>query len=124
MDGALNVIVVAEDEELTRSCAVEALTDAGFQVIEAAHATEALSFLQVNATTTHLLFTDIHMPGSMNGLELAHHARHHWPWIAILVASGNARPRQSELPPGGRFLPKPYDLDHMISHVHDLLAAG
>ena len=123
MGAAPKIIVLAEDEWLIRMSALEALTAAGFEVIEAAHAEEALSFLQSNATTTHLLFTDIHMPGDMNGLALAHHSQRHWPWIAILMASGNARPHGSELPIGSRFLPKPYDLDHMVSHIHDLLAA-
>ena len=124
MDDPPKVIVLAEDEVLIRMGAVAALTAAGFQVIEAAHATEALSFLQSSATITHLLFTDIHMPGDMNGLDLAHHARRHWPWIALLIASGDVHPQVWELPAGGRFLPKPYDVDDMVSRVHTMLAAA
>jgi CheY-like chemotaxis protein len=116
-------IVVAEDEVLIRMNAVDFLTEAGFEVIEAGHADEALTILGDQAADIHLLFTDVHMPGTMNGLELAHHARAHWPWIALLVVSGHAKPNTEELPEGSRFLTKPYDLDQVIGHVRELVAA-
>jgi CheY-like chemotaxis protein len=115
------VIVVAEDEALIRMVAVEALTEAGFDVIEAQHAEDALGILQAKADEIDLLFTDIHMPGIMNGLDLAHYAQAHWPWIALLVSSGKARPHKTTMPQGSRFLPKPYRSSHMVHHVRTLI---
>jgi two-component system, response regulator PdtaR len=116
------IVVVAEDEALIRMMAVDVLTDEGFEVIEARHAEEALTILKSQAADIQLLFTDIHMPGPMDGLELAHHARSHWPWIALLLASGKARPTLAEMPAGSRFLSKPYDADHVVTHVRELMA--
>ncbi len=113
-------IVVAEDEPLTRMVAVAALTEAGFAVIETEHADAALVTLQSQAADIHILFTDIHMPGSMSGLELAHHVSTHWPWIGLLIASGQAKPEISELPSGSLFLAKPYDPNHAVAHITEL----
>jgi CheY-like chemotaxis protein len=118
------VVVVVEDEVLIRMLAVETLTDAGFAVLEAEHATKALSYLEANAAGIDLLFTDIHMPGEMNGLGLAQHARTHWPWIKQLITSGRGEPVSQGMPPGSRFLPKPYDLDNVVAHVQALTAAN
>ncbi len=118
------VVLVAEDEVLIRMMAVDVLTDAGFVVIEAAHADDALSLLASQAHEVRALFTDIHMPGTMTGLELAHHVRGNWPWIALLVASGKARPHADAMPSGSRFLLKPYDPNHLIQHVRELVDAG
>jgi two-component system, response regulator PdtaR len=115
------VAVVAEDEELIREVAVEALEDAGFTVLAAQHAEEALKHLQEHVETIHLLFTDIHMPGEMNGLELAHHAKTSWPWVALLICSG--RPRPKSLPEGGRFVAKPYEVEALINHTRELVGA-
>jgi CheY-like chemotaxis protein len=126
--GSANVlaylVIVAEDDALIRMMAVDALANAGFVVIEAAHADDALTILTTRADQVHALFTDIHMPGTITGLELAHHVCGQWPWIALLVASGKARPTPAEMPPGSRFLSKPYDPDHMVQHVRQLLNAG
>ena len=118
------VILVAEDDMLTRWMAVDALTDAGFNVINVAHAADALSVLALRADQIQALFTDIHMPGGMTGLELAHHVRSHWPWIALLVASGNWRPAPEAMPVGSRFLSKPYDPSHVVKHIRELVQAG
>lgn len=116
------VVVVAEDEALIRMMAVDALTEAGFTVVEAGHAADALAILATEPNSVHALFTDIHMPGAMDGLKLAHHVHDHWPWIALIVASGKARPSAIELPDGSRFLPKPYDLAHVVKHVREMVA--
>lgn len=117
------VVVIAEDEPLIRMMAVDVLTDEGFEVIEATHADEALAILEAQAANIHMLFTDVHMPGSIDGLELAHHARTHWPWIALLVASGRAKPQADEMPARSRFLSKPYHPSHVVAHVRELTAA-
>jgi CheY-like chemotaxis protein len=118
------VVMVAEDEAIVRMMAVDFLTDAGFVVLEAAHADEALAILKTGADGIHALFTDIHMPGSMTGLELAHYARQHWPWVALLIASGQGNPHSWELPACSRFIPKPYNPEQMVVHVRELTAAG
>jgi CheY-like chemotaxis protein len=118
------VVLVAEDDMLIRMMAVDALTDAGFAVIEVAHADDALNILTDQAQEVRALFTDIHMPGTMTGLELAHHVRGNWPWIALLVASGKAQPASEAMPAGSRFLPKPYNPDHVVQHVRELMDVG
>lgn len=117
-------VILVEDEVLIRMMVAEILLENGFTVIEAAHSDAALATLQARADQIHLLFTDIHMPGRMDGLALAHHARTHWPWIKALLASGRAHPPEHRLPKGSRFMAKPYLPDEMISLVQDLLARG
>ena len=116
-------VVVVEDEPLIRLLAAETLTEAGFTVLEAGHAAEALTHLEAQAAAISVLFTDIHMPGQMDGLGLAHHALRHWPWIGQLLTSGRANPASGDLPLGSRFMAKPYDLDNAVAHVR-ALAAG
>ncbi len=116
-------VIVAEDEELIRMMATDMLTDAGFAVIEAGHAEEALAILEAQAADIHVLFTDIHMPGAMDGLKLAHHASSHWPWIGLLIASGDVTPKTADMPAGSKFLAKPYNPDHVIAHAWDMIAA-
>jgi DNA-binding response OmpR family regulator len=110
-------VVVAEDEFLIRMMAVDVLTDAEFVVIEAGHAQEALTALRSRPEVIHLLFTDIHMPGPMNGLELAHFVRIAWPHVALLIASGADTPHAAMLPAGSIFLTKPYDPDHVVANA-------
>jgi DNA-binding NtrC family response regulator len=122
MDEPLYVVIVAEDEPLIRLLAVNVLTDAGFTVIEAPHAEAALAALHARPGGVHLLFTDIHIPGTLNGLQLAHCARKLWPKMGLLIASGEYYPDQAELPHGSIFLRKPYDLDHVVAHARTLVA--
>jgi CheY-like chemotaxis protein len=113
----------AKDEELVRLVAVEALEDAGFEVIEAEHAEAALGVLQTDAARIHVLFTDIHMPGTIDGLALAHHIANNWPKIALLLTSARPPYRRS-LPEKSRFLAKPYRHAHVIRHIRELAAAA
>jgi two-component system, response regulator PdtaR len=116
------MVLIAEDEILIRIVAVEIFSEAGFDVLEAEHADEALELLGDRADEVHLLFTDIHMPGSRNGLELAHHVYGHWPHIALLITSGGHQHLlPTEMPAGCRFLPKPYVSDDVMAHVKELL---
>jgi CheY-like chemotaxis protein len=118
------VVVVVEDEILLRLLAVDTLTDAGFAVVEARHAAEALAHLEAEAETVDVLFTDIQMPGEMDGLELAHHAFRHWPWIALMITSGGATAAAAAFPAGSRFFAKPYILEHIVAHIQTLTALG
>ena len=118
------LVLVAEDEELVRLVIVEALEDAGFEVFEAEHAEAALGVLQIHAARIHVLFTDIHMPGTMDGLALAHHAAKNWPKIALLLTSARPRPHQRKLPAKSRFLAKPYQHDPVFRHIRELAAVA
>jgi CheY-like chemotaxis protein len=102
------VILIVEDETLIRFGAVHMVEDAGFEVIEAANADEAIEILE-SRSDIRVVFTDIHMPGSMDGLKLAHAVRYRWPPIKIIVTSGRQLLTEHDLPEGGRFLAKPYN---------------
>jgi CheY-like chemotaxis protein len=88
------LVLVAEDEELVRFLIAEVLRDEGIEVMEVGHAQAALDTLQQHAVRIHVLFTDIQMPGPMDGLALAHHTSKNWPWIGLLITS--ARPHRIE----------------------------
>ena len=99
-------VIVVEDEVLIRMLAVETLEEAGFIVLEAKHAAAALDLLESKAETIVVLFTDINMPGNMDGLGLAHYVREHWPWIGQLITSGRLVPALDGFPARSRFLKK------------------
>jgi CheY-like chemotaxis protein len=117
-------VLVAEDEELVRVVIVDALEDAGFEVMHVEHAEAALGVLQIHAARIHVLFTDIHMPGAMDGLALAHHTAKNWPKIALLITSAHPNLHRSSLPEKSRFLAKPYRHDHVVRHIRELAAAA
>jgi CheY-like chemotaxis protein len=117
------VVIVVEDEPLIRMVLAEALLDDGFDVIEAAHAREAITILEVEAARVHALFTDVHMPGDLDGIGLVHHVRVHWPWLSLLVTSGRAYPKTSAMPAGTRFIAKPYEFRHVIRHIREMHVA-
>jgi|SRR5579863_1407412 CheY-like chemotaxis protein len=101
-------VLIVEDELLVRLNAVRTIENAGFKVIEAANADEAIRILESRGDI-RVIFTDINMPGSMDGLKLAHAVRHRWPPIKIIVTSGRDDVSEQDLPAGGRFIAKPYD---------------
>jgi CheY-like chemotaxis protein len=113
------VVLVVEDEPLLRMLAVEAVEEAGFVAIEARNADEAVAVLESRSDIS-LLFTDVDMPGSMDGLKLAHAVRGRWPPIKILVVSGKVRVRPFELPSSGRFVGKPYRAAAMVEELRSL----
>jgi two-component system, response regulator PdtaR len=117
-------VLVAEDEELVRMVIVDALEDAGFEVMHVEHSEAALGVLQDHGDRVHVLFTDIQMPGAMDGVALAHHTAKNWPKIALLITSARPRPHQSKLPEKSRFLAKPYRHQHVIRHIQELAAAA
>jgi two-component system, response regulator PdtaR len=112
-------IVVAEDDELLRTVIVDILSEDGFEVLEAGHAEEALRLLCSQAKGVQVLFTDIDMPGPVNGLELASRARQKWPWLRVMIGSGT---QPDALPSGGRFLLKPYRLSDLLNRMRELIA--
>jgi CheY-like chemotaxis protein len=117
------LVLVVEDEEMVRLTIVEALRDEGFEAIEVDHAAAALVTLLAHARRIHVLFTDIQMPGTMDGVALAHHTSEHWPWIGLIVTSARPRPHRMTPPQRCRFLPKPYQHRHVVRHIRELYAA-
>jgi CheY-like chemotaxis protein len=101
------VVLIVEDEFLLRMDAVDMITGAGFEAVEAANADQAIEILESRRDII-LVFTDIQIPGSMDGLKLARAIRGRWPPIKILATSGRTNVEESDLPEGARFLPKPY----------------
>jgi CheY-like chemotaxis protein len=101
-------VLIVEDEPLVRFYAAQIVQEAGFAVIEAANADEAIAILE-SRRDIRVVFTDMHMPGSMDGLKLAHAVRDRWPPIKIIVTSGREWVGPHDLPDGGRFFAKPYD---------------
>ena len=104
---AMTVVLVVEDDALIRMDVVSMIEEAGFAVIEASNADDAIRLLEGRSDIA-VVFTDIEMPGSMNGLTLAFAIRDRWPPVAIIIASGRIRPQPEEMPPDVTFLRKPY----------------
>jgi len=114
------VVLIVEDEYLVRTGTRAALEMAGFDVLEAGDADEAIAILTARNDVS-LIFTDVHMPGSMDGLKLAHFVRDRWPPVKIVATSARVRITASDLPEGGRFLPKPYSAADIASTLHELI---
>ena len=117
------VVLVVEDDFLIRICAVEMIETAGFDVVEATNADEAIEILEARLDIT-VVFTDIQMPGSMDGLKLAAAIRGRWPPIKIVATSGIVDVRKADLPEGGRFLPKPYSSAEIVKALRELTSVG
>jgi two-component system, response regulator PdtaR len=109
--------VVAEDKVQVRTLAAEILRDEGFVTFTAENALTALDICTSHPEAIDVLFTDVRMPGSMDGLELAHHVRQRWPWIGIIVVAGHVFLRQDQLPEGARLLPQPCDMHRMVDVI-------
>ena len=107
-DPAPRYVLVVEDEPIIRMNAVDMLEEAGFEVLEAANADTALRLLEARADEIAVLFTDIHMPGSMDGMALVALVAERWPDIRPFVTSGHATLQDADIPDHGRFLAKPY----------------
>lgn len=113
------LVLVVEDEALIRLSATVMLEDAGFDTLEAASADEAIRHLETNMRI-QIVFTDINMPGSMDGLRLAATIRNRWPPIELVLTSGNIRVDQQDIPERGVFLPKPYSSRQLIDTMRSL----
>jgi CheY-like chemotaxis protein len=112
-------VLIAEDEEFIRIIVVEYLIDAGFHVLEAVHAAHALAV--INEADLDLVFTDIHMPGEMDGHALADWLHQHRPNVPVLLTSGVDQPAIGASGKHRRFIPKPYALPEVERHIRELL---
>jgi len=113
-------ILVVEDEPFIRMDITETFLAAGFAVYEAANADDAIRLLE-DHPEIQAMFTDIDMPGTMNGLKLAIAVRDRWPPIQILITSGHRYIRDVDLPIEGHFFSKPYDPAQVVKTVRNMV---
>src|SRR5436853_3619238 len=118
--GQKPVVLVVEGEQLIQSTALAMVEEAGFEAIAASDADEAIRILE-SRNDIRAVFTDIHMPGSMDGLRLARVVRNRWPPVALIVTSGQTKVLETDLPTGGRFVPKPYQPAEIKAALRQLI---
>src|SRR6202795_1112978 len=116
---ALRSILVVEDEMMLRMRAVDMVEDAGFAAVEAINADDALAILQ-SRSDIELLFTDIQMPGSMDGLKLAFAVHERWPLIKIILVTAQLKLTDKDNPVNSRFFGNPLDVKQMIAEMQDM----
>jgi two-component system, response regulator PdtaR len=114
------VVLLVEDEPLVRELEIDVLQDAGFRVLEARTADEAFDMLR-GRPDVRIVFTDVDMPGSLNGFEFARLVHQGWPEVAILVSSGKMQPTEGDLPEGAAFIAKPYRPDVLVEQLQKLV---
>ena len=118
-EGPLPAVLVVEDEPLIRMDAVDVIEDAGFETYAAGSADAAIALMERHENIG-ILFTDIEMPGSMDGLKLAAYVRDRWPPVAILIVSGVVGMKASAMPTGSSFVSKPYVTRHITETLHEI----
>ena len=116
-------VLIVEDEMILRMRAVDIVEDAGFCPVEAVNADEAISILESRSDIS-LLFTDIQMPGSIDGLMLAHAVHDRWPSIKIILVSGQVKPSDAERPADSRFFGKPLGVEQMVGELQAMVGEG
>ncbi len=114
-------VLVVEDDAILRLHALDLVEEAGFTPIEAKNVDEAIAILEKRSDII-LLFTDVNMPGSMDGVKLAHAVRNRWPPIKIVVVSGHLRLGTNDLPSQARFFGKPFEAEKMIAELRELIS--
>ena len=117
------VVLVVEDEAMILLDTVDMLENAGVTAIEAANARQALSILE-DQSGVDVVFTDIDMPGDMNGLALAAEIRSRWPAIPVILTSGHMKPELHQLPPETSFFSKPYHQRELLTKISELISSG
>lgn len=115
---------MVDDDFLIRDGAMDILRDAGVRVLEAEHGDAAYALLQERHRDVALLFTDVQMPGTLDGFALARAVAGSWPHISIVVASGRARPEPGAMPEKARFIAKPFSAELVHGHLQEILPDG
>ena len=114
-----SVVLVVEDDALLRLDAADHLEGAGFEVVEASNAAQALQVMKTRPDV-RVLFTDVEMPGPLDGMELARKVHEQWPNVQLLITSGNKRPAKADIAGHGHFLAKPYRTQDVINEINAL----
>ncbi len=116
--------LVVDDDFLIRMEVIDILEQAGFQVLYAEHGDAAFDLLKSRHPDVALLFTDVQMPGKLDGFALARRVAASWPHISIVVASGHARPEPGWMPDKARFIAKPFSAELVHTHLQEILPNG
>ncbi|WP_189677645.1 response regulator [Sphingomonas glacialis] len=116
--------LVVDDDTLILMDACHILREAGFRCHEAGTGHEAVTLLDVHADNVILVFSDVEMPGDMNGFALAHHVATHWPHIEIVISSGRRKPEAGDMPEKATFLSKPFNTRIVHDHLRETLPNG
>jgi CheY-like chemotaxis protein len=114
-----HVVLIVEDEPFVRLTGADLLAEAGFEVLEAGNGDEALRILEATPQV-RVVFSDVEMPGSLDGLGLARNICQRWPGIGIVLTSGH-RIRAEMIPCDGRFLEKPYDGQALVRQIEEIV---
>jgi CheY-like chemotaxis protein len=122
MNNGKAVVLVVEDSTIIRMGAVDLARSVGYEALEASDAEGAIRILE-SRDDIDLVFTDVQMPGTMDGIKLSHYIRDRWQPVKLIVASGATILEESSLPGGSRFFSKPYD-DHTITDAMARLLAS
>jgi two-component sensor histidine kinase/CheY-like chemotaxis protein len=117
------IVLVVEDEMVLRMRALDIVIDAGFVPVEAVGADEAMEILE-SRDDISLLFTDIQMPGSIDGLKLAHATHRRWPHIKIILVSGQIAVTDEDKPDDSKFFPKPLEIQQMVLELQEMVGTG
>jgi CheY-like chemotaxis protein len=117
------IVLVVEDDMMLRMRAVDMVEDAGYVPVEAVDADEAFAILQARSDIA-LLFTDIQMPGSMDGLQLAHVVHDRWPLLKIILVSGQLELSGIQIPRDSRFFGKPLVSGQMIAEMQNMIGTA
>lgn len=117
------LVLIVEDDRFVRILSADLLLDAGMEIVEAADGEEALAIFERHATDIGALMTDVKMPGACSGLDLAQRVAEQWPWISILVTSGNFNRRPPGLPAHAQFLPKPWRAEAVVDFALSAVGA-
>ncbi len=120
-DTAVPVILVVEDEPLLRMMAVDMVGEAGFVALEAGDSHQAIAILQ-QRTDIRIVFTDIDLPGGVDGMKLAATIRDRWPPIKLILTSGHLKPADVDMPAHSVFYPKPYAQDRVMATMQAMAA--
>lgn len=115
------LVLIVEDEPMIRMDVADYVSNTGFATLQAATGDEALTILS-ERNDVDVVFTDVNMPGKVDGLALSRHIAERWPKIGVIITSGMVRPSSSDLSPGTLFFPKPYDFKNLIASIKALAA--
>ena len=118
------MILVVEDLDHLRLEVVDLFQDAGFDTMEAENADVALEMMKVRTRDVSVLFTDVQMPGELDGVDLAREFDRRWPDVLLMVTSGEVALSDGDLPQGGHFILKPYRAAAAILQVRQLIERG
>ncbi len=116
------VVLIVEDSAIIRMGAIDLVVAAGYEALEASSADEAIRILE-QRDDIDLVFTDVQMPGTMDGVKLSHYIRDRWPPLKLIVASGATILEESSLPLGSKFFSKPYDDNSITDAIAHLLSS-